>query len=52
MQSKDRKVVDAETLICRIEEMLLMDEVSEEQKIEILQKLLLIAEEDRGELYA
>ncbi len=29
-----------------VEEMLLMDEISEEQKIEILQKLLKIVEED------
>jgi hypothetical protein len=47
MQSEDRKVIDAESLIRRIEEMLLMDDISEEQKIEILQKLLLIAKEDR-----
>lgn len=48
MQSEEDKVVDAESLIQRVEEMLLMDDLSEEQKIEILQQLLLIAEEDRG----
>lgn len=47
MQSQEGKVVDAETLMRRVEEMLLTGEIPEERKIEILQKLLSIAVEDR-----
>jgi hypothetical protein len=46
MSSDTEKAFDAEAFMRSVEEMLLMDEISEEQKIEILQKLLKIAEED------
>jgi hypothetical protein len=40
------EIFDPEALVRRVEEILLMDESSEEQKIEILRKLLAIVEEN------
>ena len=46
MRSDSDNVFDPEVFVRRVEEMLLMDEISEDQKIEILRKLLAIAEEN------
>ena len=46
MQSISEKIFDPEAFVRRVEEILLMDESSEEQKIEILRKLLAVAEEN------
>jgi hypothetical protein len=46
MGSDSDNVFDPEAFVRRLEEMLLMDEISEDQKIEILRKLLAIAEEN------
>lgn len=44
MKNDDARVVTAETLMRRIEELLLMDEVSEGEKSEILIKVLSVLE--------
>jgi hypothetical protein len=46
MQSNEEKVVTAETLMQQVEELLLMDGLSEGQKVEILQNVLSILEEE------
>lgn len=46
MQCETGISVEAETLVARIEAMLLMDDISEEQKIEILRKLVSIADKN------
>ena len=47
MENEERKVVTAETLMQQVEELLLMDELSEGQKVEILQNVLSILEEEK-----
>jgi hypothetical protein len=46
MSSDSENVFDPEAFMRRVEEMLLMDEITEDRKIEILRKLLAIAEEN------
>ena len=46
MENEERKVVTAETLMQQVEELLLMDELSEGEKAEILQNVLSILEEE------
>jgi hypothetical protein len=46
MRSDSDKKFDSEAFMKRVEEMLLMDALTEEQKICILQKLLAIADEE------
>jgi hypothetical protein len=47
MQNEERKVVTAEMLMRQVEELLLMDGLSEEAKVEILQNVLSILEEEK-----
>jgi hypothetical protein len=47
METEERKVVTAETLMQQVEELLLIDEISEEAKVEILQNVLSILEEEK-----
>ncbi len=46
MTGESEKVFDHEAFMKRVEEMLLMDSITDEQKIAILQQLLAIAEKD------
>lgn len=45
MQGDKTNDFDPELFMRRVEDMLLMDDISEDQKLEILEKLLAIAEE-------
>jgi hypothetical protein len=47
MENEERKVVTAETLMQQVEELLLMDDLSEEEKVKILQNVLSILEEEK-----
>lgn len=47
MQTNEGAVVTAEILMQQVEELLLMDELSEGQKAEILQNVLSILEEEK-----
>ncbi|MEN9845765.1 MAG: hypothetical protein RIS36_912 [Pseudomonadota bacterium] len=47
MANEERKVVTAETLMQQVEELLLIDELSEGEKAEILKKVLSILEEEK-----
>jgi hypothetical protein len=42
MEREEREIVTTETLIRQVEELLLMDHLSEEEKVEILQNVLSI----------
>jgi ABC-type branched-subunit amino acid transport system ATPase component len=46
MENQERKVVTAESLMQQVEALLLMDELSEEEKVKILQNVLSILEEE------
>ncbi len=46
MENQARKVVTAETLMQQVEELLLMDQLSEREKVKILQNVLSILEEE------
>jgi len=46
MENQERKVVTAETLMRQVEELLLMDQLSEGEKVKILQNVLSILEEE------
>jgi len=45
MENEDQRVVKAETVMRQVEELLLMDELSEGKKVEILQSVLSILKE-------
>jgi hypothetical protein len=47
MENEEQNVVTAETLMQQVEELLLMNELSERQKVEILQNVLSILEEEK-----
>ena len=47
METEERKVVTAETLMQQVEALLLMDQLSEGEKAEILQNVLSILEEEK-----
>ncbi len=46
MENEEQKVVTAEMLMQQVEELLLMDDLSEGEKVKILQKVLSILEEE------
>jgi hypothetical protein len=47
MENEERKVVTAESLMQQVEDLLLMNELSEGEKAEILQNVLSILEEEK-----
>jgi hypothetical protein len=47
METEERKVVTAESLMQQVEALLLMDQLSEREKVKILQNVLSILEEEK-----
>lgn len=47
MENEERNVVTAETLMQQVEDLLLMEELSEGQKVKILRNVLSILEEEK-----